>query len=234
MRKINLSNAKKRDAILGFEAKPTKSKISQVMKDGSKKKNIKILKSTLKTDIHKLSEPYGDLEELSQAIITTDIECDIETTGIMIESTNKIYVNKENQIVYQVNLIEIQKDTKGIETSRKPLIQKDANISINSLPIKWSGKALPKATAIKKFVFVKHYQIKHINGLTFDFLYEMAKELSDTNSMMFVGAGLKGNESLLVTSGGTSYKGFLEGRVQGDKYMLILHLTNLELKEFNK
>jgi hypothetical protein len=26
----------------------------------------------------------------------------------------------------------------------------------------------------------------------------------------------------------------LEGRIDGDKYMLILHLTNLELKEFTK
>ena len=30
---------------------------------------------------------------------------------------------------------------------------------------------------------------------------------------------------------GTPYRGFLEGRVDGDKYLLLLHLTNLELKE---
>ena len=234
MRKINISNANKRDAILGFEAKPTRSKISQVLKDGTKKNNIKVLKSTLETDINTLTKEYEDLEDLSQAIINSDIECDIETTGMMIGATNKIYANKDNKIVFNVNLIEVQKDNAGTETSRKPLVQKDANISIDSMPIAWSGKAMPKAMAIKKFVFAKHYQIRHVNGLTYDFLYDMAKELSDKNSMMFVGAGAKGDEPLLVTSGGTSYRGFLEGRVQDDKYMLVLHLTNLELKEFTK
>jgi len=234
MRKINISNAKKRDAILGFEAKPSKSKISQVLKDGTKKNNIKVLKSTLQTDIKTLSKNYDDLEDLSQAIINSDIECDIETTGMMIGATNKIYANNDNKIVFNVNLIEVQKDNKGTELSRKPLVQKDANISMDSSPIAWSGKAMQKAMAIKKFVFAKHYQIRHVNGLTYDFLYNMAKELSDKNSVMFVGAGTKGNEPLLVTSGGTSYRGFLEGRIEDEKYMLILHLTNLELKEFTK
>ncbi len=234
MRKINISNSKKRDALLGFEAKTSKSTIKQVLKDGGDKRNIKVLKSTLKTDINTLKKEYEDLEELSQAIINTDIECDIETTGMIIGSTNKIYADKDNKIVFNVNLIEVKKDPKAQEISREPLVQKDANISLDSLPVKWSGKAIPKVTAIKKFVFAKHYQIRHVNGLTYDFLYDMAKELDEKNSMMFVGAGIKGNEPLVITSGGTSYRGFLEGRIQDDKYMLILHLTNLELKEFTK
>ena len=231
MRKINISNSLKRDAIVGFEAKPSKKKIFQVLKDKNPKINIKMLKSTLQTDINTLSKNYDDLEELSQDIINSDIECDIETVGMIIGSTNKIYANKDNKIVYNVHIIEVQKDPKAQEISRKPFVPKDANIAIDELPIKWSNKAMPKTMAIKKFVFAKHYQIRHINGLTYDFLYSMAKELSDKNSMMFVGGGAKGNEPLLITSGGTSYRGFLEGRVDGDKYMLILHLTNLELKE---
>lgn len=234
MRKINLTNAKKRDASLGFEAKPSKPIVMQVLKDGTKKNNIKILKSTLSTDIKTLLKQFSDLEELSQAIINSDIECDTEMTGMMIGNTNKIYINQDNKIVFNVNLMEVQKDAKGNEILRKPLVQKDANIAIDSLPVKWTGKAIPKTTAVKKFVFTKHYQIRHINGLTFDFLYDMAKELSDTNSLMFVGVGEKGNEPLLLTSGGTSYRGFLEGRIKDDKYILILHLTNLELKEFTK
>ena len=48
---------------------------------------------------------------------------------------------------------------------------------------------------------------------------------------MLIGAGEKGVGPLVFTKGGTSYRAFLEGRVDGDKYMLILRLTNLELKE---
>ncbi|ODS32091.1 MAG: hypothetical protein SCARUB_02798 [Candidatus Scalindua rubra] len=62
----------------------------------------------------------------------------------------------------------------------------------------------------------------------------MAKELHDKNALMFVGGGQKGNEPLILTTGGTPYRGFLEGRVKDDTYCLILHLTNLELKEFAK
>ena len=234
MRKINISNAKKRNAILGFEAKPSRSTISQVLKDGTLKKSIKVLKSTLQTDVVALAERFGGVENLSQEIISSDVECDIETTGMMVDATNKIYANSGNNIVFNVKVLEVLKDKDGNETSRKPLVQKDANVSIDSMPVSWSGKFISKMAAVKKFAFLKHYQIKHVNGLTYDFLYDMAKELEDKDSLMFVGAGEKGNEPLMLVSGGTAYRGFLEGRVKGDQYCLILHLTNLELKEFTK
>jgi hypothetical protein len=30
---------------------------------------------------------------------------------------------------------------------------------------------------------------------------------------------------------GTPYRGFLEGRIEGDKFILLLHLSNMELKK---
>jgi hypothetical protein len=48
--------------------------------------------------------------------------------------------------------------------------------------------------------------------------------------MMLVGAGAKGIGPLVMQTGGTPYRAFLEGRTQGDSYALILRLTNLELK----
>ncbi len=234
MKKINISNAKKRDAILGFEAKPTRARVFQVLANGSEKTNIKILKSTQHTDMGFLSGQYDNLEELSQAIINSDVDVDLEKAGKKIDAVKKIYVDKNNSIVFNVTMMEIFKDKDGVETKREPFVSKPANISLDKLPIAWSGKLMPKATAIKKFVFAKHYQIRHVNGLTYDFLYDMAKELDEKKGLMFVGSGDKGSDPLIITTGGTPYRGFLEGRVQGDKYMLILHLTNLELKEFNK
>ena len=81
------------------------------------------------------------------------------------------------------------------------------------------------------FMFKKSYQVQHVNGLTFDFLYDMAKKLHEANAMMLLGAGAKGVEPLVMANGGTPYRAFLEGRVEGDRYALILRLTNLELKE---
>ena len=48
--------------------------------------------------------------------------------------------------------------------------------------------------------------------------------------LLFVGAGPKGASPLIFTLNGTPYRGFLEGRVDGDGYRLILHCSNLELK----
>jgi hypothetical protein len=47
---------------------------------------------------------------------------------------------------------------------------------------------------------------------------------------MFMGAGAKCNQPLVLRRGSSPYRGFLEGRTCGDKYLLVLHLSNLELK----
>ena len=118
----------------------------------------------------------------------------------------------------------------GTEKEIRPFKDTVSNININDIPIKWTGKLIPKTKAIRMFAFTRKYQIKHINGLTYDFLFEMAKKLQDSKSVMLVGGGAKGNEPIVLSNGGTSYRGFLEGRYEGETYCLILHLTNLELK----
>ena len=47
---------------------------------------------------------------------------------------------------------------------------------------------------------------------------------------MLLGGGPKANEPLVLRRGSVPYRGFLEGRIEGDKYCLILHLSNIELK----
>ena len=78
------------------------------------------------------------------------------------------------------------------------------------------------------------YQVQHVNGLTYDFLFDMAKKLADADAMMLVGGGQKGIEPLVMANGGTPYRAILEGRVDGDKYALILRLTNMELKSIEQ
>lgn len=89
---------------------------------------------------------------------------------------------------------------------------------------------MKKMEVYNKYVFAKKRQIVHVNGLTYDFLFNMAKELEESGNLLLMGAGPKSNEPLVLTRGGQRYRGFLEGRTQGDKYCLILHLSNLELK----
>ena len=62
------------------------------------------------------------------------------------------------------------------------------------------------------------------------FLFEIAKELHEKNALMMIGGGAKGNEPLVFQDGGKGYRGYLEGRIKGNAFLLLLHLTNLELK----
>ena len=82
-----------------------------------------------------------------------------------------------------------------------------------SRPLRWSGVFIKKEEACRKFVFSGKVQLHHINGLTYDFLYGMAKELGEANSLMVLGAGPKSGP-LILRRGGTPYRGFLEGRIE--------------------
>ncbi|HQE67414.1 MAG TPA: hypothetical protein PLE05_11340 [Bacillota bacterium] len=229
MRSLNISNEKKRDAVVGMDNTPKKSKINYVLKDGSPKKTVKILKGLLEISEEYLVGRYGDLVKLGEEIIKGDPEIDMEKTGRFVSGTKKLYIGKDNKIVYRVNLVEVVKNPDGTEKLRRDLSKTEANI-LGEIPLQWTGKKFPKDQAIRKFVFTRKYQIKHVNGLTYDYLYDMAKSLHESNSLMFVGGGKKGVDPVVLTTGGVPYRGFLEGRIDGDKYCLILHLTNMELK----
>ena len=58
----------------------------------------------------------------------------------------------------------------------------------------------------------------------------MAKTLEDSGKLMQIGAGPKGQQPLIFQTNGTPFRGFLEGRTEGETYKLVLHLSNLEIK----
>ncbi len=230
MRTIKIANEKKRDAAVSFDTKPKERTVKYVLPDGSLSTNVKILKATMAQDLSSLVQQFGGLDQVGQQLILADPEIDFERSGILLDMVNKLYVTKNNQILYGVDLYEVAKNPDGSEKSRQLYTKSPGNINVEA-PVQWTGKFFNKLDAVKMFVFVKKYQISHVNGLTFDFLYDMAKQLAEKNSLMLLSAGKKGNLPLIFHDGGLPYRGFLEGRVKGETYCLILHLTNLELKE---
>jgi len=227
MRAINLANAKKRDAEVAFETAPRQQNIRMTLPDGGDYRSVKLLKSTANLD--KLTEQYGSMKAVGEAIIESDPEVDLEMVGKILSRTHRLYLTASGELAYRVNLEQVIYNADGSERERRDVSKLPSNIA-GEIPIQWSGRKFPKKDAVRRFVFARNYQIRHTSGLTYDFLYEMAKELQEADALMFVGAGKKGNEPILLTAGGDPYRGFLEGRVEGDSYCLILHLTNLELK----
>ena len=229
MRAIHLSNEKKRDAQVGYESKSSRNELTYRTADGSPAINERYLKFTQATSMESLTAQNGD--DLTDAILSGDPEIDMEMEGRKLSEVKKVYLDSAGKVAYSVTLTEHIFLPDGTEKGTRPLTQSLANVSLDELPLRWTGKLFPKSEALRKFVFTRSYQISHVNGLTFDFLYDMAKTLAEKNALMLIGAGEKGTGPLVFTKGGTPYRAFLEGRIDGGRYMLILRLTNLELKE---
>lgn len=231
MKAIHIANSKKRDAEVAVEQQVKRSHIRTVLPDGSEKTNVRILKNTIRHEFDVLLEQYdGSLTGLETALLDSDPEVDMENAGRKLRRTRKVYIDQDNNIAYRINLFQIVYKPDGSELERRDINRLPANIN-SEIPIKWTTKRFSRDEAIRNFVFSRKYQIRHINGVTFDFLYNMAKELAESQSMMLVGGGSRGLDPILLTRGGQPYRGFLEGRIGEDRYALILHLSDIELKK---
>lgn len=229
MRKINISNDAKRDAEVAFGTNFKRPTPVYKTANGSVGINERRLKSTMSTTDAALIAAHGDA--LADALINGDPEIDMERIGLKLEGMKRVYITSQQKVAYGVTLNEHVYLADGTEKEVRPESSTMANIALNGMPLRWTGKLIPKDKAMRMFMFKKSYQVQHVNGLTFDFLFDMAKKLADANAMMLVGGGAKGNEPLVMSNGGTPYRAFLEGRIEGNTYALILRLTNLELKE---
>lgn len=230
MGEINLSNSAGRDAVVTTENVVPSKQIRWLDPQSRQAKNIRLIKSTTAHDIGALLSEHGDLSAVSQALVDGDPEIDLENAGRFLHDTSRVYVDRDYGIVRNVRFREIVKNADGTVREERARQLADTNISSDT-PLRWSGVYIPKETAIRKFVFSGKAQLHHVNGLTFDFLHAMAKELEERGSLMLLGAGPKSNQPLILRRGGTPYRGFLEGRTEGEKFCLLLHFSNLELKK---
>ena len=240
-RYIKLANQKNRDAEVTFKSLNPKPKIKMVMENGEKVVNKRVVKSTSEKSLESLFLKYDEKPQegvdfqkqlaakLSEDLINSDPELDINLHGKFISEVSRVYINEDQKPVFRVKKVEkIFSPKAELKQEREPKYN-ESNIADEGT-VNWTEKMMPKSKVYNKLVFNRKYQIRHINGLTYDFLFEMAKELSDKESLMMLGGGASGKEPLVMNDGGKPYRAFLEGRIKGDKYCLILHLTDQELK----
>jgi hypothetical protein len=226
---INIANSKGRDAVVGAQSVLKTNKVRWLDDKGRQSESARVLKSDLTHDLGALEAKTGGRDKVAAALIAGDPEIDLESFGTVLRDTSRVFVNPQGKIVHKVRQFEIIRNPDGSERERRPRRVAQPNCAVE-LPLKWSGKLMKKKDVYNKLVFAGKRQIVHVNGLTYDFLFEMASELEKTESLMLLGAGPRGNHPLVLTRGGQQFRGFLEGRTQGDKYCLILHLSNMEMK----
>jgi hypothetical protein len=227
---INLSNSKNRDALVGTRSVSSSLKVRWLDDKGRQAQNSRVLKAPLSHDLDALlQQAGGDAAALGDALVKGDPEVDLERTGGILRDTSRVYVDPDQKIVHAASVFDLVKNPDGSVKERRPHKPTESNVATET-PLKWSGKLFKKAEVFNKFVFSSKLQVVHVNGLTYDFLFEMARELELKESLLLVGAGPKSSQPLIFQRNGTPYRGFLEGRTQGEAYCLILHLSNMELK----
>jgi hypothetical protein len=227
MRKIQLMNEEKRDATLALESvKERPGPVTGV--PGKKLAFRRYLATTEAGTYAKLCEQYADV---AQALIDGDPEIDLEQVGKLLSDTQTVFLSSKGEVLHaSPKLVDVVFGPDGAERERKPAVDIPGNTTEKEAPVRFAGRRMSRSEVVTKFAFRRTVQIKHVDGLSFDFLYKMAKELHDKNEVALLGAGPKGRDPLIFQENGTPYRGFLEGRVDGQRYKLLLHLSNLELR----
>jgi hypothetical protein len=229
MPNINLRDKRNRDATISAEPVTEIATVRYVDANGATPKLHHVLKSTSEHTLEQLTEAAGGDDQLTHYLVSEDGDTDIERVGMFLKGTNRVYVNGDGETVFRIDQTEVIRGPDGVEKERRPRKQQMPNVE-TEFPVSWTGRLVKKDDAIRRFVFSSKLQIVHINGLTYDFLYAMAKELAEADSLMLLGGGQSGKDPLVFRRGATPHRGFLEGRIDGDKYVLVLHLSKLELK----
>ena len=229
-RVISLTDAKNRDAHVEIETPKSKDAFSYVNGAGVPVKSERFIKLTETRNYEALLREFGDDDALAGKLVSDDPEIDFEKAGRRVGAADRVHVRPDGSILYCARTMLVQMSPQGEELDRKDFIDVEATVSDES-PLPWSGRLFDIDTVVRRFAIGRKLRVRHVNGLTFDFLYDIAKHLHDESKMLLVGSGKKGVAPLIFQTNGSPYRGFLEGRVDDGGYLLLLHLSNLELKK---
>ena len=172
----------------------------------------------------------------STQLIEGDPELDLQSAGRLMRDATAVYLDTSGAqpvIATEFKEVEVVYTPEGQEKERRARVFRTANVDTTA-PLK-IARRMPTRECLTRFVFRGMQQLVHTDGLTFDFLYGLAKSLQDSQSMAVVGAGPKGAGPLVLRDGGTPFRAFLYGETEGSgeqaRYRLLLLLSDQELKQ---
>lgn len=228
-RQIALTDDKRRDAQVALVSAKKADAGRYVGPDGQAVKYEKFVKTTERETHEALLARLGGPEALGQALIAGDPELDLEQVGRRLGKADKVWLDPDGRVLFSARTLRVHVGPDGVEKERTEFVDVEATVRPEAA-LKWSGRLFDQREAVRKFVFTRQVQLKHVNGLTYDFLLDIARTLEQSGKLLFLGSGARGVEPLIFATNGTPFRGFLEGRTEGDAYRVVLHLTNLELK----
>lgn len=196
---------------------------------GQAARSTRLVKATEGHDLVGLRRRFPTDAELAAALVAGDPEIDLEQVGRRVGAASQVWIGPDGKVLYAARVLKVVTDATGAETSREDFVDAEATVD-EERPLPWSGRLVPVERVVRSFALVQKLQLRHFNGLTFDFCRDLARTLAEKQKMVLVGSGEGGRSPLVFQRNGSPYRGFLEGRIDGDGYLLVLHLSNLELK----
>ncbi len=191
---------------------------------------VRLIKAGAGHSLQDLLRDLGDLDAVGQALIDGDPEIDPELVGRKTGDVQRVYIDSHGSVLHATRVLQVLEDPHGQELSRQEFSANEPTVG-EDVRLAWSGKTLPIGELVRRFAFTRNLQLLHHGGPSFDFLYGLAQLLADKQEMLLVRSNSREQRGKLVFQrNGTPYVGFLEGRVRGASYLLVLHLSNLELK----
>ena len=227
-RRIRLADHRGRDATVLLMPVGESIKRRHQDTDGRPVRSVRRVRATGETCADALFAKYSDPDELSRSLIDGDPEIDLEMTCRSTGPCDRVHIDDDGQILYAPAVVEVRCGPDGMECERRPLSVRPSNLVTPAPPV-WSGVLTPRAEIIRQYALTRAYQVMHSNALEFDFLYGIAAYLDERQALAQIGSGRRGNGPLILERNGPKYRGFLDGRVQGDAMRLVLYLAAFEL-----
>ena len=227
-RRVRLADHRGRDATVLLVPIGESVKRRHQDMDGRPVQSVRRVRATGQTCADALFARYPDPDELSRSLIDGDPELDVEMTGRVTGPCDRVHIDGEGQVLYAPSVVEVRCGPDGMECERRPLSMRPSNLVTPAPPV-WSGVLSPRAEIIKQYALTRAYQVMHTNALEFDFLFCIAAHLDERKALAQIGSGRRGNGPLICERNGPKYRGFLDGKVQGDAMRLVLYLAAFEL-----
>ncbi|HRE90229.1 MAG TPA: hypothetical protein PK095_13930 [Myxococcota bacterium] len=228
-RDIRITDDRGRDARIQYEGARRPPPRKTVTRDGAPVSHSYLIKVAEGRELHQLEAAHGGPEGLAQALLASDPEVDLEVVGRRIDRADRVFLKADGSVLYAGRVLQVVLNPDGSERERRDFLDVEATVDdTHALP--WTGRMMPISDVVRRFALTRRVQLRHVDGLTFEFLRDLAEKLWTQKTMVVVGAGSKGQRPLIFQRNGSPYRGFLAGRLDGDRYVLSLHLSNLELK----
>ena len=195
--------------------------------NGKKVKHIKILNFDSKLDIQNMD--YN--EDLTEHLLNGDPEIDIEYAGKNLRHTNRLVVDSNLKPVY--NYIEFDVLQPPIGERKERVHKQSIRNTIGSVPVIASEEYISPGDFIQKYIVKQSFFMGHTDGVSYKFLYEFAKKLSEMHKLVRIYAidsETKKKMPIVIRNGGSLFPAaFIEGKIRGEDYCLTLLLVEREL-----